>query len=163
MTDAAHVIDVVRAALSRMPLAPAYADEQRDLQPHIKAVLEQSLRQAFPEADLRTTISVGGTGKPRLNLLGTSFWPDVEVTDGTTRLIAIEVKRISQQQGASKAIAEAIGQSIIYSIRYPHVLTFIVHYARSDDRLHEDDVGLEKRLLPYNVRMILRRFDGTAP
>jgi hypothetical protein len=48
------------------------------------------------------------------------------------------------RQPASKAIAEAIGQSMIYSIRYPHVFTFIV-------------VGLEKRLSPHNVELILRR------
>jgi hypothetical protein len=52
---------------------------------------------------------------------------------------------------------EAIGQSIIYSIRYPHVFTFIVHYGRSDARLHDEDAGLEKRLSPYNVVLILRR------
>lgn len=105
----------------------------------------------------KETISVGGIGKPKLRLLGTSFWPDVEVTEGTIRLAAIEVKLIRSQQPASKAIAEAIGQSIIYSIRYPYVFTFLVHYGRSDDRYHDEDAGLEKRLSPYNVELILRR------
>jgi hypothetical protein len=92
-------------------------------------------------------------------LLGTSFWPDVEVTAGTARLAAIEVKSIRSQQPTSKAIAEAIGQSIIYSIRYPHVFTFIVHYGRSDTRHHEDATGLANRLAPYNVELVLRQFD----
>lgn len=157
MADPGVVAQVIRETLTRTPLASAYADEQRDLQPHVQRVLEESLRQSFPAANLRTTISVGGTGKPNLRLLATSFWPDVEVTEGTICLAAIEVKLIRSQQAASKAIAEAIGQSIIYSIRYPHVFTFLVHYGRSDARHHEEDAGLEKRLSPFNVEVILRR------
>ena len=157
MADAGLVAEVIRETLTRMPLASEYADEQRDLQPQVQRALEDSLGRSFPAANLRTTISVGGTGKPSLRLLGTSFWPDVEVTESTVRLAAIEVKLIRSQQPASKAIAEAIGQSIIYSIRYPHVFTFLVHYGRSNARHHEEDAGLEKRLSPYNVELILRR------
>src|SRR3989442_8640377 len=157
MTDPSLVAQVIREALIRAPLAEAYADEQRDLQPHIQNVLDAALGQAFGQGALRTAISVGGTGKPNLKLLGTSFRPDVEVTEGTSRLAAIEVKLIRAQQPASKAIAEAIGQSVIYSIRYPHVFTFLVHYGRSDARRHEEDAGLEKRLSPFNVELILRR------
>ena len=156
MADADRVAEVIRETLTRMQLPSAYEDEQRDLQPHVQRALEKSLRQSLPGADLRTIISVGGSGKPNLRLLGTSFWPDVEVTEGTSRLAAIEVKLIRAQQPASKAIAEAIGQSIIYSIRYPHVFTFLVHYGRSDARQHEEDASLEKRLSPYNVELIVR-------
>lgn len=157
MSAPALVADVIRNTLARFVLAPAYADEQRDLQPHIQAAIEESLRQSFPAVTLRTTISVGGTGKPNLRLLGTSFWPDVDVSEGSMRLAAIEVKLIRPRQLASKAIAEAIGQSIIYSIRYPRVFTFIVHQGRSDGRYHDEDAALEKRLSPLNVELIVRR------
>jgi hypothetical protein len=157
MADPGRVAEVIRETLTRIPLASEYADEQKDLQPHVQRALEESLRRWFPTANLRTTISVGGTNMPSLKLLGTSFWPDVEVTEGTVPLAAIEVKLVRSQQSASKAIAEAIGQSIIYSIRYPHVFTFLVHYGRSDARQHGEDAGLEKRLSPYNVELILRR------
>ena len=153
MADATIVVGVIRDALKQMALALAYPSEQRDLQPHIKAVLEESLRRAFPQASPRITISVGGTGKTNLKLLGTSCWPDVEVADGATRLVAVEAKRIRAGDSSSKAIAEAIGQAIIYSIRYPHVFTFVVHYGRSDDRLHDEDVALEKRLSSTNVEL----------
>jgi hypothetical protein len=162
MADPGLVADVIRETLTRMRLASEYADEQRDLQPHVQRALEESLRQSFPAANLRTTISVGGTGKPSLRLLGTSFWPDVEVTADAASLAAIEVKLIRSQQPASKAIAEAIGQSIIYSIRYPYVFIFLVHYGRSDARHHEEDAGLTKRLSPYNVELILRRADDVV-
>ncbi|MBI1894446.1 MAG: hypothetical protein HYS14_10065, partial [Candidatus Rokubacteria bacterium] len=133
MQDSSLVAEAIRGTLVRMPLAQSYADEQRDLQPHVQRALEESLQGSFPGADLRTVISVGGTGKPNLRLLGTRFWPDVEISDSTKPIAAIEVKLIRSEHPASKAIAEAIGQSIIYSIRYPRVFTFVVHYGRSDD------------------------------
>ena len=157
MADPSLVAEVIRETLTQMPLAAVYADEQKDLQPHVQRELEAALRRSFPATDLRTTISVGGTGKPNLRLLGTSFLPDVAVTEGPIRLAAIEVKAHRLLQPASKAIAEAMGQSIIYSIRYPRVFTFIVHYGQSDAKHQEEDVGLEERLLLYNVEMILRR------
>jgi hypothetical protein len=69
MTDPGLVAEVIRETLTRMPLADAYPDEQRDLQPHVQTALEAALRQSFGPATLRTVISVGGTGKPNLKLL----------------------------------------------------------------------------------------------
>ena len=148
---------MIRDALNQLPLAPAYSDEQRDLQPHIQRALEESLRRAFPAADLRVTISIGGTGKPNLRLFGTSFWADVEITQGGVHLAAIEVKLIRVGQRSSKPIAEALGQSLVYSIRYPYVFTFIAHYGPSDDRLHGEDKGFEKRLSQLNVKVMIRK------
>jgi hypothetical protein len=121
---------VIRETLTRFVLTPAYADEQRDLQPHIKRVIEESLRQSFPGAALLTTMSVGGVGKPHLNLLGTSAWPDVAITEDGKDLVAIEVKLIHAGKSAARAIAEGIGQSVIYSVRYPHVFMLLVHGVR---------------------------------
>ncbi|HXH22404.1 MAG TPA: hypothetical protein VNN10_10260 [Dehalococcoidia bacterium] len=157
MVDASLVAEAIRETLVRMPLAASYADEQRDLQPYAQRALEETFQQSFPTANLRTVISVGGTGKPSLSLLGTRFWPDVEIRAGTTAVAAIEVKLIRQGHPASKAIAEAVGQSLIYSIRYPRVFTFVVHYGRSDLRYHDDDAELAKRLSRLNVELILRR------
>src|SRR5262249_41019137 len=74
---------------------------------------------------LRVTISIGGTGKPSMKLRGTSFWPDVEVRDGQTALIAVEIKLVRKR--ASKALAEALGQALIYSCHYPKVFALVVH------------------------------------
>ena len=156
------ITEVIRDTLRRMPLATTYGDEQRDLQPAVKRALEEALLRSFPTISLQTTISVGGKGKPSLRLHGTSFWPDVDVSEGPIPLAAIEVKIIRPPQGASTAIAEAIGQSIIYSVRYPHVFTFVVHYGRSDVRFHDEDDTLTKRLALCNVELIVRG-PGDAP
>ena len=145
-----------------MPLADGYRDEQRDLQPVVEAALQAALRQSFPSAAFRTAISVGGTSKTNLRLRGTSFWPDVEITEDGTPLAAIEVKLIRARQSASKALAEALGQSVIYSIRYPRVFAFVVHYGRSNDRYHDEDPALDRRLLPLNVELIVRRLHNDA-
>ena len=164
MTDPAAVALTVRDTLTRMPLAETYSDEQRDLQPAVQAALQPALLRAFPDASLQTIISVGGTDKPNLKLLGTSFWPDVAITEVAVGLVAIEVKLIRAQQPASKALAEAIGQSLIYSIRYPRVFAFVVHYGRSDSRYHTEDADLDKRLAPFNIELILRRQEpGVGP
>jgi hypothetical protein len=156
MADPSAIAEVIDHTLRHFPLAPAYASEQRDLQPHVQAEIEKSLRRTFPELGLVTTISVGGNGKPSLKLLGTSYWPDVEIADGNEGLVAIEVKLIRPRQATSKAMAEAVGQALIYSVRYPRVFAFILNYGRSDNNLHDEDTGLTDRLLSLSIGLILR-------
>lgn len=45
MADPGLGADVIRETLTRMRLASEYADEQRDLQPHVQRELQESLRQ----------------------------------------------------------------------------------------------------------------------
>ena len=160
MADENSVADVVGNTLRHFALGAAYASEQRELQPAVQAVLEQALENSFPDSGLQTTISVGGAGKPSLQLLGTSFWPDVEISDEKKGLVAIEVKLIQPNRPASKAIAEAIGQSLIYSIRYPRAYAFIVHYGKSDDGLRAGDTKLMDQLLRLNIELIVREGNG---
>ena len=90
-------------------------------QPHIQAAARRITATGVSRSTRTNDYQRRGTGKPNLKLLGTSFWPDIEISEGGTRRAAIEVKLIHPRQRASHAIAEAIGQSVIYSIR---ILTF---------------------------------------
>lgn len=156
MTSLDRVAEIVRDTLTCMPLVDGYVDEQRDLQPIVLAALHAALHQAFPLAQLETIASVGGTGKPNLKLLGTSFWPDIVVTEGTEGRVAIEVKLIRARQSPSKALAEAIGQAVIYSVQYPRVFVFAAHCGRDDRRYHDEDVRLRRRLLDLNIELVIR-------
>src|ERR1051326_7794257 len=98
------------SALTSFVLEHKYADEQRDLQMHIAQVL----RPAVPENVEIITSTGPGTPKPSIHLCGTSFWPDVELRSEGKPLIGIEVKYVREKQSASKAIAETLGQSLIY-------------------------------------------------
>jgi hypothetical protein len=149
--------EVIRGALEEIPLPPPGVNEQTDLQPQVQAALEKAFNRTFPQRPLHITTSIGGAAKPNLRLLGTSFWPDVEIAEGDTLLAAIEVKIVRPRQTPSKAIAEALGQSLVYSIRYHWVFAFVVHHGRSDDRHHSEDARLARRLLPLNIQLVLRR------
>jgi hypothetical protein len=157
VVDGLSVARVVRDTLRQFSLAPAYPDEQKDLQWPLAEEIRQSLKQSFPKAPLQVTTSTGGRGKPRVELLGTSFWLDIEIKDGNTFLAAIEVKIVRRNQPASHVLAAAVGQGVVYSVRYPWVFVFIVHHGQSDDQHHEEDTSFEKRLSLLNIELILRR------
>jgi len=115
----AHLTSRICTLLNSFPLRPEYPDEQKDLQPHIAEVLRRSL------PDTQIVISVGeGDSKPSVNLFGTSFWPDIEIRSAGKPVIGIEVKYVRPDKSASKAVAEAIGQSLIYTLRYSTVIVF---------------------------------------
>jgi hypothetical protein len=152
-----EVANVVRDTLVAMSLRGEYQREEQDLQPHLQAELDLSLARAFPGADLVTTRSLGGTNKPCIRIHGTTCWPDVVITLGDTRLVAIEVKRVGAKMKFSKPLVETIGQSIIYSALWPRVFAFIVHYGRDLDRDHADDEALARQLSLCNIELIVRR------
>lgn len=147
------------AALGSFPLRPEYKDEQRDLQSHIAEVL----RAAVPEGIEIITSTGAGAPKPSIYLYGTSFWPDVELRSQPGPLVGIEVKYVRSGQSASHAIAETLGQSLIYTIRYPAVIAFILHDGKYDPRLTgANDAEVRKRLQASGIELIVRRRETAA-
>ena len=151
----AGLTNTVFSILNSFPLRPEYPDEQRDLQPHIAEVL----RQALP--DLQIVVSVGeGDRKPSVNLFGTSFWPDIEIRSADKPLIGIEVKYVRPDQSASKAIAESIGQSFIYTLQYSTVIAFILHSGKHNAKLVDYDDQMQQRLRSTGIELVLRKVEG---
>jgi hypothetical protein len=164
MTDLESASRVVRDALNSFPLRATYLHEQQDLQQQVQGEIERALRAAFPDRSFVVTICVGGTGKPSLKLLGTSFWLDIEVTERGEPLIAIEVKLIRATNAGTRRhaarsgpIAEALGQAVVYSCHYPKAFALVVHLGAYDSRCTEYDSKLEKCLARLNIELILRR------
>jgi hypothetical protein len=140
----------VLATLRECKLREHYTDEQRELQPDLAKVLKQALGNGF---HIRT--AVGGLSAPRpINLYGTSFWPDLDVSHGDVPVLAIEVKYIRMREPRSKGvpsstlIAETIGQALIYRLHYPRTIAFI---------LQEGPVGTETRGPEADLRGLLAR------
>jgi hypothetical protein len=153
----ARLTGTVCSILTSFPLRSEYPDEQRDLQPHIAEVLRQSL------PDLQVLISVGGGDrKPSVNLFGTSFWPDVEIRSADKPLLGIEVKYVRPDQSASKAIAETIGQSLIYRLRYTTVVAFILHAGKYSAKLEDYDEQMRERLRSIGIELLLRRPEAVS-
>src|SRR5437588_51314 len=149
---AARLTSMVCSILNSFPLPPAYGDEQKNLQPHIAEVL----RQALP--DLQVVVSVGeGDRKPSVNLFGTSFWLDIEIRSTDKPLIGIEVKYVRPDQPPSKAIAETIGQSLIYTLRYSSVVAFILHAGKHNANLADYDDHMQQRLRSNGVQLVVRK------
>ena len=143
--------------LETFPLRPQYKSEQADLQTHIEAELRAAL-----SPDYEVIISVGGNGKPSIALCGTSFWPDAEIRSLEGPLIGIEVKYVRRGQSASKAIAETLGQTLIYRLRYNAVIAFILHEGVYNRRLCEHDERSEERLARNGIQLVLRRRQAAA-
>ncbi|MBW3587891.1 MAG: hypothetical protein KY429_00535 [Actinobacteria bacterium] len=154
MVDPGVVAEEVGRVLRNFTLKRDYEREETDLQPHVRAEVEAALSARFPNAGLVTTMSVGGSGRPYMKALGTSFWPDLVITDNGSPLCAVEIKLI--QPGSARGIASSIGQAVIYSCAYPYVYILLAHFGVYDERSSDHDQALLERLTPMNVDVIIR-------
>ena len=139
-----------------MPLAPEYADEQRDLQPDIKRAVDAALITRYGEKYKSVSSTGGEKPKPSIEMLGTSYWPDLEIREGNEAIVGMEVKLIRKNHSPAKPIAEAFGQALIYLLRYPVVYVVIVHYGNYNPNLNENDKRWQKLLTDLNIRLIVR-------
>lgn len=102
-------------------------------------------------------ILVGGhhTGISRpVALLGTSFYPDLAIVHREERVIAIEVKYLSEGPDRSNNLAKALGQAVAYRRGYELVGVLIVD--RSSRRF---SIGVTEDF-PGSVPVIVRRQAG---
>ena len=133
--DEQDLLYLVLERLRSFELLAQYESEEHDLQPHIREEIDNLLdRKGFDEC--RTEISVGGDSKkPHIDMFGTNFWPDVEVLKNEQPLVGIEVKYIRENSSGANALSESIGQSLIYKIRYPFVIDFVIHKGTWNEKL----------------------------
>ena len=124
---------IVMDILRNCPLESEYDGEERGLQPFLE-------KKAFNEngvTDLETKMSVGNNNTPRVDLLGTNFWPDIEISLGGNPVLAIEVKY--QKKSLPAALALLIGQCLIYKLKYRSVIGFILHRGPINPNYNEYD------------------------
>ena len=161
-TDMVSVLDITLQELKKCPLKESYSDEQHDLQYYLCEVIKTAL-QAHSLNRYHVIPSIGESSpKPSIKALGTSFWPDLAIHKGNSCIIAIEVKYIREDQSASKALAETIGQSIIYTLRYEHVIAFVLHRGKRGRSLEEYTESLRNVLVRNRVELVLRRPQGSS-
>lgn len=147
--------------LKQVKLKPSYDDEQRDLQSHIKEAIDQFLKENYPNL---TTVKSTGDKKPpiptQVASLGTDFWPDIVIFDKDKALIALEIKRIKKgkdgkkDHSPAKPIEETLGQSLIYSLKYPATIALIINYGNYKKEKNTKDEDLIKLLLRNNIFLI---------
>ena len=149
--------DVIVGVLKSCQLNQSYENEQRDLQPHIETIIAETLNDKFPRR-FELVRSIGlGSPKPSIKIFGTSFWPDLEIRQiGGPAVVGIEVKYARTSKEVSKAVAESLGQAVIYRLRYVTTIAFVLCRDRRIPASDELQNRFDAQLLQQGIRLIVR-------
>lgn len=147
------VSKIICDTLKSISLEKDYESEEKGLQPHLK----RAIMNAFSENrldDYKTKISVGGKNRPRIDLLGTNFWPDIEISKNGEPLIAVEVKY--EKKSLPNALSSLLGQCLIYKLKYKFVIGFILHRGSTNSNYEEYDHKFWTMIEELDLSIIIR-------
>ena len=157
---ATEVARTVERRLSEFQLLDQYTAEElspRDeeekgpgLLHHVKAEIRGVLGSEYEIV----TQSWDESGRDLVTAFGHSFWPDIFVRRGDTDLLAVELK--FAKKSPTGAIAQMIGQCLIYRAKYSQVIGFLVkheHYVGCDD----DTENVGRLLNGHDIRIVIRQ------
>jgi hypothetical protein len=147
-----NLYQTVYETLRSIPLEE-YASEETQLQPYLETAISGVLDSKFL-GKYEIKMSVGGKNRPRVDLLGTNFWPDIEISRDGAPLLAVEVKLAGKS--LAPAVSATIGQCLIYKLKYKYVIGFIRNQARINPQFNEFDRQLEDTLNRLGFPLIIR-------
>jgi len=158
--DQVDPVGIVMATLTSCGLRDRYLSEQRELQPDLRDAMVKALHDRFGDGfTLQISVNEGrppDAPKPRVELLGTSFWPDIAVLRAGTPILGIEVKYVRGGDSPSSAIAETIGQCLIYRLRYPRVIGFVLRDGAAEPKPLKDEARLREMLANNGIDVVMR-------
>lgn len=156
------LVDIVERTLREFELLERYQREElpprhEELKgPSLLHHVEPKIRSVIGSAYQVVTQSWDQSGTDRAAAFGHSFWPDIIVRRGSTDLLAIELKLARHKSSTTAAIAQMIGQCVIYRAKYPQVVGFLVKYVNYANR--DDDTANVNRLLNgSDIRVVIRQ------
>jgi hypothetical protein len=154
-----HVYHAIFETLKNIPLKE-YESEEKELQPYLGQEIANVLDKSFP-GKYETKTSIGGRKRPRVDLLGTNFWPDIEVSSlNGEPILAVEVK-LAKKRSLAAAISGTIGQCMIYTLKYQHVVGFRKNQVTTYQQNNEYDEQFEKMLHRLKLPLIIRPWKGS--
>ena len=130
-----------------------YESEENQLQPYLEEEIAILLERVFP-GKYEIKMSIGGTNRPRVDLLGTNFWPDIEISKDGQPLLAVEVKLA--KDSLATAISATIGQCLLYKLKYKYVIGFIRNQRKINPQCNEFDEQFEEMLENLEFPLIIR-------
>ena len=143
---------VISETLKSIPVGE-YTSEEKQLQPYLESEISKILMNIFPE-EYEIKMSVGGQGRPKVDLLGTNFWPDIEISKEGKPLLAIEVKLV--RKSLATAVSSAIGQCLIYKLKYEYVIGFIRNQVQTYPKYNEFNEQFWQMLERLKLELIIR-------
>ena len=150
--SAEKLYQIISETLKSSPIV-TYSSEEKQLQPYLESKISKVLMNIFP-GEYEIKMSVGGQGRPRVDLLGTNFWPDIEISKNGNPLLAIEVKLV--RKSLATAVSAAIGQCLIYKLKYKYVICFIRNQVKTDPKYNEFDEQFWQMLERLKLELIIR-------
>jgi hypothetical protein len=130
-----------------------YTCEEKQLQPYLETEIARVLDNAFP-GEYEMKMCLGGENRPRVDLLGTNFWPDIEISKDGEALLAVEVKLA--RKSLATAVSATIGQCLLYKLKYKYVIGFIRNQGRINSQYNEFDEQFEEMLKRLEFPLIIR-------
>ena len=116
-----NIYKIIIDTLENCSLRDNYKNEDNHLQPHLKELIDNTFEKNGME-NCEVKISRGRGNIPFINLLSSSFWPDIEVCHNGKPIIAIEVKLAKSLPGN---LTDALGKCMIYKLKYKYVIGFL--------------------------------------
>jgi len=149
-----ELYQAVFETLESIPLEK-YESEEKQLQPYLQYQISEVLESQLP-GEYEIKISVGGKNRPRVDLLGTNVWPDIEISKDGEPCLAVEVKLVNHNKSLTTAISETLGQCLLYKLKYKYVIGFIVNQVAGDAQYNEYDKQFEEMLKGLEFPLIIR-------
>ncbi len=129
-------------------------------EPALRDALVQALRDRLGEGfTVQISVNEGrrpDSPKPRVALFGVTFWPDIVVLRGREPILGVEVKHIREGHSPTHAIAETIGQSLIYRLLYPRVIAFVLRDGLAEPKPLENEARLREIVAGCRIDLVMR-------
>ena len=88
---------------------------------------------------------------------GGSFWPDILIRQGESDFLVLELKQVKAKRSLTKALAEMIGQCLVYRSKYPQVIGFLVNHGLGDAESNQHTEHLLGLLSSHDIRIVIRQ------
>lgn len=130
-------------------------DKETELLQDASDVITEYVKDTLEEM---ASVRVRGQDKGKNNSIwafGTDFSPAISVDLKEVPTVAFEVKLARREDNLAALVGSAIGQALLYSVQYSHIIIYILDRSNSDLYKHWFDTEIEARLWDnHGIRLI---------
>ena len=131
-------------------------DKESELLKDVGNVITEYINTTLEEM---AQVWVRGQNKGKNNSIwafGTDFYPAISIDLREVPTIALEIKMAKRDDNLADSIGTAIGQALMYSAQYSHVIVLVLDRTNSDLYKHWFDSEIEAQLWDnHAIRLII--------